>query len=116
MRTTGVPLPAIVAFEAGGGTMEQLTHRFRTGSSGYFCSTPDDFCRTTAMNVGFVLTGVVFALIGFDVGRRPAYHAERLGGYSLFTGGNAGSQRLTRALGVFLAIVGVILFVGGVTI
>ncbi|WP_435183266.1 hypothetical protein [Halobellus sp. EA9] len=68
------------------------------------------------MNVGFALTGVVFVLVGADIGRRPAYHAERFGRYSLVTGGSAGSNRLTRALGAFLAIAGIVLLVGGVAV
>jgi len=68
------------------------------------------------MNIGFVLTGIVFVLIGLDVGRRPTYHAGRWGRYSLFTGEDTGSKRLTRGFGVVLAIVGVVVFAGGVTL
>lgn len=72
------------------------------------------------MDFGFVLTGVVFVLIGFDIARRPEYHGTRFAQYSLLTRGTAGkhsgSERRTRVLGVFLSCVGVAVLLGGMVI
>jgi len=70
------------------------------------------------MNFGFVLTGIVFVLIGLDIARRPEYHGKRFARYSLLTRGTAGkhtgSKRRTRVLGVFLSCVGGALLLGGI--
>lgn len=70
------------------------------------------------MNFGFVLTGIVFVLIGLELARRPAYHSQRFAQYSLLraTGGGAQSRRRTRVLGILLSCVGAVILLGGITI